>query len=231
MGKLIIAVGLTAAATSAFAVSESTYVGRQEQRAVIRIDNNAGAYETSVLFKDDPGTEGIYGFTATNKPVPGKAYLLRKHSNYAKTGNCELQAKWTDAGNLQVKAGKSCSKAESAALSGNYAYSRQMSEIPAQYRGVWRTDCSKKQGGEKVSGLLIKQSGFATDNSDGGNAGIYNVQKLDNGHIRISGYQIVEDAPTFGSSSLILKKNGTRLKATGEHHGQKFNLNLSKCSR
>ncbi len=230
MKKLILAAVALGFSGAAFAVNQGLYTGSEGRRIVFSHHPDDGTVVYSLNISDSAGRpmtkNGIlYQSRNTKKPVAGNDYTFGQTSPYydddAKSG-CLISAKWEQGGALKLSAGNSCTKTEKTVYTGRYTFTDRI-VFPEKYRGDWAANC---RNSDPAEWLRIGKNSF-TQFTDFTPARIISTNQTD-GMFVAAAVEISEGA---GSRSfLMLRPEGRKLKVTGEHHGDRIDMTVQKCS-
>lgn len=230
MKKLILAVVAFGFSETTFAVYQGLYIGSEGRRIVFSHHPDDGMVVYSLNISDSTGRpmtkNGIlYQSRNTKKPVARNDYTFGQTSPYydddAKSG-CLISAKWEQGGVLKLSADNSCSKTEKTVYTGRYTFTDKI-VFPEKYRGAWAANC---RNNDPAEWLRIGKNSF-TQFTDFTPATVISTNKTD-GMLVAAAVEISEGASS--RSFLMLRPEGSKLKVTGEHHGDRIDMTVQKCS-
>lgn len=230
MKKLILAAVALGFSGAAFAVNQGLYTGSEGRRIVFSHHPDDATVVYSLNISDSAGRlmtkNGIlYQSRNTKKPVAGNDYTFGQTSPYYEDdakSRCLISAKWEQVGVLKLSAGNSCSKTEKTVYTGRYIFTDKI-VFPEKYRGAWAANC---RNSDPAEWLRIGKNSF-TQFTDFTPARIISTNQTD-GMFVAAAVEISEGA---GSRSfLMLRPEGRKLKVTGEHHGDRIDMTVQKCS-
>lgn len=230
MKKLVLTATLLALAEISLATSQGVYTSGEGSRKIVfwhYPKDGTVVYNFNISdHTGNPLTKNgiLYQSSNTKKPVTGNAYTFAQTSPYYEDedkSRCLISATWNKNGGLNLTAGNSFSKNEKTVYNGHYKHTPNIA-FPEKYRGAWSGNCKN----DSAEWLRIGKTAF-THVTDFPSATVISTNQVD-GMFVAAAVEIGEGA---GSRSfLMLKQEGRKLKVTGNHHGDKINMTVQKCS-
>lgn len=231
MKKLTLTVALLAVAGTASATAQGVYTSDEGSRKIVFwYDSKDGTVVYNFNISDHTGRPAtkngiLYQSSNPQKPVAGNAYTFAQNSSYYEgkdKSRCLISASWNKKGVLTLAAGNSCSKTEKTVYTGRYTFTDKI-VFPEKYRGAWAANC---RNNDPAEWLRIGKNSF-TQFTDFTPATVISTNKTD-GMLVAAAVEISEGASS--RSFLMLRPEGSKLKVTGEHHGDRIDMTVQKCS-